>query len=94
MTLETVPWNPVGQLKTAEDVREYLAAAFEDGDPALIAAALGDVARARGITEIAREAGISREAMYKAFRPEGNPTLDTLARVISALGLKLTIRTA
>jgi len=94
MTLGTVPWDPVGQLKTAEDVREYLAAAFEDGDPALIAAALGDVARARGITEIAREAGISREAMYKAFRPEANPALDTLARVISALGLKLTVRTA
>jgi probable addiction module antidote protein len=94
MALETVSWDPAGHLKTAEDLREYLEAAFEDGDPALIAAALGDVARARGMTEIAREAGISREAMYKAFRPEGNPTLDTLARVIKALGLKLTVRTA
>jgi probable addiction module antidote protein len=75
-------------------VKGYLDATFEDGDPALIAAALGDVARARGVTEIAREAGISREAMYKAFRPEGNPTLDTLARVIRALGLKLTVRAA
>ena len=64
-----------------EDVREY-SRPLEDGDPAPIAAALGDVARARGMTEIAREAGISREAMYKAFRPEGNPTLETLARVI------------
>ena len=89
MALETLPWDPAEHLnlKTAEDLREYLEAAFEDGDPALIAAALGDVARARGMTEIAREAGISREAMYKAFRPEGNPTLDTLARVIRALGL-------
>jgi probable addiction module antidote protein len=94
MALETLPWDPAEQLKTPEDVREYLAAAFEDGDPGLIAAALGDVARARGMTEIAREAGISREAMYKAFRPEGNPTLDTLARVIGALGLKLTVRAA
>ena len=94
MALETLPWDPTEHLKTAEDVREYLEAAFEDGDPALIAAALGDVARARGMTEIAREAGISREAMYKAFRPEGNPTLDTLARVIRALGLKLTVRAA
>ena len=94
MTLETLPWDPAEHLKTPEDVREYLAAAFEGGDPGLIAAALGDVARARGMTEIAREAGISREAMYKAFRPEGNPTLDTLARVVGALGLKLTVRAA
>lgn len=65
MALETLPWDPAGHLKTAEDVREYLEAAFDDGDPALIAAVLGDVARARGMTEIAREAGTSREAMYK-----------------------------
>ena len=91
MALETLPWDPAEHLKTAEDVREYLAAAFDDGDPGLIAAALGDVARARGMTELARRAGLSREAMYKAFRPEGNPTLDTLARVIRALGLKLKV---
>jgi len=94
MGLETLPWDPAKHLKTAEDVREYVEAAFEDGDPALIAAALGDVARARGMTEVARQAGISREAMYKAFRPEGNPRLDTLARVIRAPGFKLTVRTA
>jgi probable addiction module antidote protein len=94
MALETLPWDSAEHLKTAEDVRGYLEAAFEDGDPALIAATLGDVARARGMTEIAREAGISREAMYKTFRPEGNPTLETLARVIRALGLKLTVRAA
>ena len=87
MALETLPWDPADHLKTAEDVREYLEAAFDDGDPALIAAVLGDVARAR-MTEIARE------AMYKAFRPEGNPTLDTLARVVRALGLKLAVRAA
>ena len=75
-------------------MRQYVEAAFEDGDPALIAAALGDVTRARGMTEIAREAGISRDAMYKAFRPGGNPTLEMLARVIRALGLKLAVGTA
>lgn len=94
MALETRPWNPAEPLKSAQDVLEYLAAAFADGDPALIAAALGDVARARGISEIARAAALSREAMYKAFRPEGNPTLDTLARVVRALGLKLCVRAA
>jgi probable addiction module antidote protein len=57
----------------------------------LSAAALGDVARAQGMTEIARAAGISREAMYKAFRRDGNPTLETLARVLRALGLKLSV---
>ena len=92
MALETLPWDPADHLKTAEDVREYLE--VEDGDPALIAAALGDVARARGMTEIAREASISREAMYKAFRPEGNSTLETLTCVIRVLGLKLTVRAA
>jgi probable addiction module antidote protein len=94
MALETLPWDPVDHLATAEDMQEYLAAAFEDGDPALIAAALGDMARARGMTDIAREAGVSREAMYKAFRPDGNPTLDTLTRVVRALGLKLTVSSA
>src|SRR5215472_11521319 len=94
MALETLPWDPAEHLKTAEDVREYLEVAFEDGDPALIAATLEDVAQARGMTEIAREAGISREAMYKAFRPEGNSTLETLARVIRALGLQLAVRAA
>ena len=94
MAVETLPWYPTEHLKTAEDVREHLEAASEDGDPTLIAAALGDVTRASGVTEIAREAGISREAMYKAFRPEGNPTLETLARVIRALDLKLTVRAA
>jgi probable addiction module antidote protein len=75
-------------------VRDYLEAAFEDGDPALIAAALGDVARARAMTEIAHEACISSETMHKAFRLEGKPILETLARVIKAPGLKLTARAA
>jgi probable addiction module antidote protein len=92
MALETTPWDPTDHLTTPEAERAYLEAAFEDGDPALIAAAIGDVARARGMAQFAREAGISREAMYKAFRPEGNPTLETLAGVMKAMGLKLTVR--
>lgn len=91
MALETTIWDPTDNLSTPEAERAYLEAAFEDGDPALIAAAIGDVARARGMAQIARDAGISREAMYKAFRPDGNPTLETLTGVIKALGLKLTI---
>lgn len=94
MTLETTAWDPTDHLTSPEGERAYLEAAFDDGDPALIAAALGDVARARGMAQIARDAGISREAMYKAFRREGNPTLETLTKVMKALGLKLTVQEA
>jgi probable addiction module antidote protein len=67
----------------------YLEAAFEDGDPALIAAVIGDVARARGMAQVAKDAGLSRETMYKAFRREGK-----LAGVLKALGLKLGVHLA
>jgi putative addiction module killer protein/probable addiction module antidote protein len=90
MALETTLWDPVENLVSPEAERAYLEAAFEDGDPALIAAAIGDVARARGMSEIAKQAGLTRDTMYKAFRPEGNPTLETLVGVLNALGLKLT----
>jgi probable addiction module antidote protein/putative addiction module killer protein len=93
MALETTPWDPVDHLRSPEDERAYIEAAFDDGDPDLIAAAIGDVARARGMAQIAREAGISREAMYKSFRSGGNPTLDTIARVTRVLGLRLLVRT-
>lgn len=89
MTIETTVWNVQDHLQTEDDRRRYLEAAFEDGDPALIAAAVGDVARAQGASEVARKAGISREALYKAFQKDGNPTLATLAKVMKALNLKL-----
>jgi probable addiction module antidote protein len=89
MALETTLWDPAENLVSPEAEHAYLEAAFEDGDPALIAAAIGDVARARGISEIAKQAGLTRDTMYKAFRPEGNPTLETLVGVLNALGLKL-----
>lgn len=68
-----------------------LEAAFQDGDPAMIAAAIGDVARTHGMGKVAKSAGLSRETMYKAFRPDGNPTLETLAAVARALGYRLSI---
>ena len=92
MPLETTQWDPVEHIRSPEDERAYIEAAFEDGDPNLIAAAIGDVARARGMAQIARDAGISREAMYKSFRAGGNPTLDTIARVTRVLGLQLLVR--
>ena len=67
----------------------YLDAAFEDGDPALVAAALGDIARAAGMTGVARKAGLGRESLYKALSRDGNPELSTVLRVVDALGLRL-----
>ena len=75
--------------KTKEDIALYLEAAFEDGDPALIAAALGDAARAKGMTKVADEAGLGRESLYKALSPEGNPEFATVLKVMRALGLRL-----
>lgn len=94
MAVETKPWDPTEHLNSAEAIAAYVEAAFEDGDPALIAAVIGDVARARGMTQLAKEAGVSRETIYKAFSEGGNPTLETLTGVIRALGLKLTVRAA
>jgi probable addiction module antidote protein len=71
-------------------IAEYLTAVMEDNDPALLAAALGDIARARGMTEIAKAAGIAREALYKALRSDAQPRFDTVQRVCAALGVKLT----
>lgn len=78
-------------LKTEEDIAAYLDAAMEDGgdDPALIARALGAVARARNMSQLSRDTGISREGLYKALSGEGNPGFDTILKVAHALGLKL-----
>jgi probable addiction module antidote protein len=89
--VKTVPWNVVDQLKTDEDIAHYLEAVFEDGDPALITAALGNVARAKGMSQVAREAGLGRESLYKALSPEGNPEFATVLKVIRALGLKIKV---
>jgi probable addiction module antidote protein len=85
----TTPWDPAEHLQTGEDMAAYLEAALEEGDPALIAAALGDIARAKGMTHVAREAGLGRESLYKALSPAGNPELATVLKVVAALGLQL-----
>jgi probable addiction module antidote protein len=78
-------------LKDDEDMAAYLSVVIEENDPALLAAALGDIARARGMREIATAAGIGRESLYKALRPGASPRFDTISRVCDALGLKLTV---
>jgi probable addiction module antidote protein len=82
-------WDAAGHLETEEDMALCLEAALEEGDPALVAAALGDIARAKGMSEIARETGLGRESLYKALSPEGNPEFATMLKVIRALGLRL-----
>jgi probable addiction module antidote protein len=90
----TRPWDPAEHLETEEDMAAYLEAALQEGDPALVAAALGDIARAKGITQIARETGLGRESLYKALSPEGNPEFATVLKVVRALGLRLHAATA
>lgn len=86
---QTRPWDVVAHLETEEDMAAYLEAALDDGDPQLIAAALGDIARAKGMSDIAREAGLGRESLYRALSPEGNPEFATVLKVVRALGLQL-----
>ena len=85
----TRPWDAAEHLKTHEDTAAYLEAALDEGDASLVAAALGDIARAVGMTEVARQTGLGRESLYKALSPEGNPEFATILKVVCALGLKL-----
>ena len=87
-------FDPAEYLKTEDDIAGYLSAILEDNDSALLAAALGDIARARGMTEIARASGMTREALYKALRPGAKPRFDTVSRVCAALGVKLVAQVA
>lgn len=86
---KTRPWDAAKHLKTPADMAAYLEAALEDGDPAVVAAALGDIARAKGMTEVARDAGLGRESLYKALSPDGNPEFSTILKVVKALGIRL-----
>jgi len=86
---KTRPWDASEHLESDEDIAAYLEAVFEDGDPALIAAALGDIARAKGMTQIARDTGLGRESLYKALSAQGNPEFSTVLKVIRALGIRL-----
>ncbi len=92
--IATTVWDPAEHLKTEEDMAAYLEAALEEGDSALVAAALGDIARAKGMTQVARDAGLGRESLYKALSSSGNPEFSTILRVIHALRLQLHARPA
>ncbi len=85
----TTVWDPAEHLKTEDDMAAYLEAALEEGDSTLVAAALGDIARAKGMTQVARDAGLGRESLYKALSASGNPEFSTILKVIQVLGLQL-----
>ena len=87
----TTRYDAAEHLRTPEEMAAYLEACMEEahGDPAFVARALGNIARAKGMSQVARDAGLSRESLYKALSGERSPSFDTILKVISALGLKL-----
>ncbi len=86
---KTRRWDAADYLKSDEDMAAYLEAALEEGDAALFTAALGDIARAKGMTEVAPKTGLGRESLYKALSPDGNPEFATILKVVRSLGLDL-----
>lgn len=96
MSIETTRWDVQDYLRTPEDCALYIQAAIEEAgdDPAFIAKALGDVARARGMTSVARSTGLSRESLYKALSGDRSPDFETVLKVLGALGLRLHVEPA
>ncbi len=86
MTTKTSEWDASEYLESPEQIAAYLNAVMEDGDPTLVQAALGDIAKAQGMTQIARSSGLSRESLYKALRAEASPSFATISRVATAVG--------
>jgi probable addiction module antidote protein len=86
---KTHPWDVTRYLDSDEAIAAYLDAVLQENDPALLAAALGDVSRAKGMTQLARETGLGRESLYKALSLQGNPELGTVMKIMRSLGLKL-----
>jgi probable addiction module antidote protein len=94
MAIKTTRWDSAEHFKTDGDIRLYLEACIEEAgdDPAFIVHALGVVARAKNMSQLARDTGITREGLYKALSEEGNPTFATVAKIAKALGFKLTVQ--
>ena len=84
-------FDAVDYLKTDKDMADYLNAVLDDGDPALFVAAIGDIAKAKGMMEISKKSGVTREALYRALKLGSQPRFETVAKVINALGMRLTV---
>jgi probable addiction module antidote protein len=89
MALKTLPFDAADAIDTPDAQAELLAEALASGDAKIVTAALGMIARSKGISQMARDTGISREAIYRATGPDGNPTLATLMAIVRSAGLKL-----
>ena len=94
MHTTTRPFDMAEQLRDEQDIAAYLTLVLEEGDPGELAHALGVIARARGMTQIAAEAGMGREALYKALRADASPRFETILKVMHALGLRLSVQPA
>lgn len=96
MSIKLSRWDTAEYLKTEQDIQAYMEAVLEEGgdDPAFILHALGVIARARNMSQLAREAGLSREGLYKALSDGGNPSFSTVGKIAKALGLKIKVETA
>lgn len=93
-TSKLTKWDSTDYLKSDADIKNYIAACLEEDDPSLIPHALGIIAKARGMTQLARDTGLSREGLYKALSDQGNPEFTTVMKVLKGLGLKLSVVTA
>lgn len=91
MAIETSKWDGTEYLDTPEAIAAYLEAAFEDGDPKVITHAIGNIARAKGMSQIARDTGVTRAGLYKALSVDGDPRLTTLLGVFNSLGLVVSV---
>ncbi len=88
---KTRPFDPAIYLDSSEAIATYMAEALDTGDPAFVADALGVVARAKGVSEVAREAGVSQESLYRSLSADGNPEFGTVMKVAQALGLRFSV---
>jgi probable addiction module antidote protein len=91
MAQKTAAFNPVDYLKGDEEIAEYLTGAYQDDDPSVFVAALGNVVRSKGVASLAEETGLNRESLYKAFNGKSQPKWDTVHRLLHALGVRVTL---
>lgn len=89
MTIKLKEYDIAEHLNSEEEIQLYLNEILEEGDPALVLSALGDIAKARNMSQLAKEVGMSREGLYKALSGQGNPTFSTIIKIVNSLGLKL-----
>ncbi len=90
--VKTTVWDMVEHINTKEDAAAYLEAALEENDTALLLSVIGDIARSKGMTQIAKDLNVARESLYRSLSQDGNPSFDTVAKVLDNLGFQLSVR--